>query len=91
MCTAFVILSFHHTNNINTNIKIIYLYSLLFKTEEVVGAYSNKTNSIFFFYYYSFPPYPHNTRYINTLTWYIIFYSLFSLDVVYHKHVKVSI
>ena len=37
MCTAFVILSFHHTNNINTNIKI-NKYSLLFKTEEVVGA-----------------------------------------------------
>ena len=69
MCTAFVILSFHHTNNINTNIKI--KYSLLFKTEEVIII--NKTNSIFFLY--SFPPYPHNTRYINTLTWYRIFYS----------------
>ena len=40
MCTAFVILSFHHTNNINTNIKInkysfYYFFLLLFKTEEV--------------------------------------------------------
>ena len=41
MCTAFVILSFHHTNNINTNIKINKYSLLLFKNNRG-GGNNNK-------------------------------------------------